>query len=126
MAQRLLVVVDHSANGRLALQLAGRLAESRRTTTTVLQLAAGTSEAAIRDGFASTSAETGNRGYLTVRTDACPAEIAVSQEVQNGYGMLMVGIENSEATRGVFHEQMLRIATAYAGPLALVIARGKS
>jgi len=123
--QRLLVVVDHSANGRLALQLAGRIAESRRTTITVLRLAARMSEVAIRDGFASTSAEAGNRAYLTLRTDARAAEVAVSQEVQKGYGMLMVGIENSEATPGVFHEKMSRIATAYAGPLALVFARGK-
>jgi Kef-type K+ transport system membrane component KefB/nucleotide-binding universal stress UspA family protein len=128
--ERLLVVVDDSANGKLALRLAGLIAGSRGITTTVLHLGRGTAETDIRaaiagtDSSASGHAEGKRKVHLTLRTDALPAESAVTREAQKGYGLLIVGIAKTVAQHSGFHEQISRIAAMYEGPLAVVVARG--
>jgi len=127
--ERLLVVVDASANGRLALRLAGLIAGSRGITTTVLHLGSGSAESEIRAAIAATESsrsqrEGARRVHLTLRTHAVPAESAVTKEAQKGYGLLILGIAKTLMPHGGFHEQISRIAALYEGPLAVVLARG--
>jgi Kef-type K+ transport system membrane component KefB/nucleotide-binding universal stress UspA family protein len=126
--ERLLAVVDDSANGKLALRLGGLIAGSRGIPTTVLHLGRGNAEAAVRGaiaGAASASQRPGKRKvHVTLRTHALPAESAVTREAQKGYGLLVLGIANTVAPHGGFHEHISRIAAMYEGPLAVVVARG--
>jgi Kef-type K+ transport system membrane component KefB/nucleotide-binding universal stress UspA family protein len=128
--ERLLVAADDSANGKLALRLAGLIAGSRGITTTVLHLGRENAEARVRaaigatGGAAADVAARTRRVHLTLRTEALPAESAVSREVQKGYGLLVLGVAKTVAPHGGFHEQVSRIAGVYEGPLALVVARG--
>lgn len=126
--ERLLVAVDDSTNGKLALRLAGLIAGSRGITTTVLHLGGRTAETAVRAAVAGRSAaehsDRRHKIHLTLRTDALAPESAVTREAQKGYGLLILGIANTEAPHGVFHEQISRVAATYAGPLAVVVARG--
>jgi nucleotide-binding universal stress UspA family protein len=127
--ERLLAVVDDSANGKLALRLAGLIAASRGITTTVLHLGRGNAEAAVRAaiaGAASVSEQAAGKRkvHVTLRTHALPAESAVTREARKGYGLLVLGIANTVAPHGGFHEHISRIAAMYEGPLAVVVARG--
>jgi Kef-type K+ transport system membrane component KefB/nucleotide-binding universal stress UspA family protein len=127
--ERLLVAVDDSANGKLALRLAGLIAGSRGITTTVLHLGRGSAEARVRAAIAKNSHASEPAGrihkiHLTLRTDALSAESAVTREAQKGYGLLVLGIAKTVAPHGGFHEQVSRIAAMYEGPLAVVVARG--
>jgi Kef-type K+ transport system membrane component KefB/nucleotide-binding universal stress UspA family protein len=128
--ERLLVAADDSANGRLAVRLAGLVAGSRGITTTVLHLGHGSAETSVRPAVAKIGnlsrphEARGQRVHLTLRTDALPAESAVIREAKKGYDLLIVGIANTVATHGGFHEQISRIAARYEGPLAVVVARG--
>ena len=125
--ERLLVLVDDSVNGRLAERLAGLIAGSREITTTVLHLGHQGHEAALR--ATSTGSSAGVNGertttHVMLHTDAFAAESAVGREVQKGYGLLVLGIANTEAPQGGFHEAIARIAAMYEGPFAVVVARG--
>jgi Kef-type K+ transport system membrane component KefB/nucleotide-binding universal stress UspA family protein len=128
--ERLLVAVDDSPNGKLAVRLAGLIAASRGITTTVLHLGRGGAEAAVRAAIAATGssasehAEGRRKVHLTLRTDALAAESAVTKEAQKGYGLLILGIAKTVAPHGGFDEQISRIAATYDGPLAVVVARG--
>jgi len=126
--ERLLVAVDDSANGKLALRLASLIAGSRGITTTVLHLGGrmpeGGVRAAVAAGSVSKHADRTRKVHLTLRTDALPAESAVSREAQKGYGLLILGIAKTTGPHGVFHEQVSRVASTYEGPLAVVVARG--
>jgi Kef-type K+ transport system membrane component KefB/nucleotide-binding universal stress UspA family protein len=128
--ERLLVAADDSANGRLAVRLAGLIAGSRGITTTVLHLGHGSAETSVRGAVAKIGnlsrphEARGQKVHLTLRTDALPAESAVTREAKKGYDLLIVGIANTVAAHGGFHEQISRIAAMYEGPLAVVVARG--
>ena len=126
--ERLLVAVDDSVNGRLAVRLAGLIAGSRGITTTVLHLGYGSPEAALRATSASSSVRTnGERGtttHVVLRADAFAADSAVGREIKKGYGLLILGIAKTEAQQGGFHEEIARVAAMYEGPLAVVVARG--
>ena len=126
--ERLLVAADDSANGKLAVRLAGLIAGSREITTTVLHLGRGSPEAALRAASAGSSAHTkgGRRpaAHVMLRTETFANDSAVSKEIQKGYGLLVLGIAKTEAAQGGFHEEIARIAAMYEGPLAVVVARG--
>jgi Kef-type K+ transport system membrane component KefB/nucleotide-binding universal stress UspA family protein len=126
--ERLLVAVDDSANGKLAVRLAGLIAGSREITTTVLHLGSGSPEAVLRAVSASSSAlAKGDRrttAHVMLRTGGVASDSAVGKEIQKGYGLLVLGIDRTEASQGGFHEEIARIAAIYEGPLAVVVARG--
>jgi Kef-type K+ transport system membrane component KefB/nucleotide-binding universal stress UspA family protein len=138
--ERLLVAVDGSANGRLALRLAALIAASRGITTTVLDLGGGLAggpgggkPAEVRAAIAAIAArggeeERGQRGqaraHVTLRTEALPPDAAVTREARKGYGLLVLGIAKTVAPHGGFDEEIGRIAAMYEGPLAVVVARG--
>jgi Kef-type K+ transport system membrane component KefB/nucleotide-binding universal stress UspA family protein len=128
--ERLLVAVDDSANGKLAVRLAGLMAGSQGITTTVLHLGRGSPEAAVRSAIAATARPSGpheerrRTAHVTFRTDTLPAESAVTREAQKGYGLLVLGIAKTVGPHGGFGEEIARIAAMYEGPLAVVVARG--
>jgi Kef-type K+ transport system membrane component KefB/nucleotide-binding universal stress UspA family protein len=127
--ERLLVAADDSANGKLALRLAGLIAGSRGITTTVLHLGRENAEARVRAAIGATGGAVDTAGrthkvHLTLRTEALPAESAVSRELQKGYGLLVLGVAKTVAPHGGFHDQVSRIAGIYEGPVAVVVARG--
>jgi Kef-type K+ transport system membrane component KefB/nucleotide-binding universal stress UspA family protein len=126
--ERLLVAVDDSVNGRLAERLAGLIAGSREITTTVLHLGHGSPGAALKSPSASSPAGmNGERGITTPRTtDTFATDSAVGREVRKGYGLLILGIANTEATQGGFDEEIARVAAMYEGPFVVVVARGKN
>lgn len=126
--ERLLVAVDDSANGKLALRLAGLIAASRGITTTVLHLGGG-SAAEVRAAIAGIAGrakdeEGRQRAHVTLRREVLPPDAAVTREAQKGYGLLVLGIAKTVAPHGGFHEEIGRIAAMYDGPLAVVVARG--
>ncbi len=124
--ERLLVVVDGSPNGRLALRLAGLLARSRGITTTVLHLGRETPQAAVKAAIAARGdwgpppAHERRGVHLTLRTNALSAESAVAREAHKGYGLLVLGIEKTMAQHGGFDEEIAHVAAAFDGPLAIV------
>jgi Kef-type K+ transport system membrane component KefB/nucleotide-binding universal stress UspA family protein len=123
--ERLLVAVDDSANGKLALRLAGMIAASRGITTTVLQLGGGSSADA-RAAIASRAKDEAGRpkAHVTLRTGSLPPDAAVTTEARKGYGLLVLGIAKTVAPHGGFDEEIGRIAATYDGPLAVIVARG--
>jgi nucleotide-binding universal stress UspA family protein len=99
--ERLLVAVDESTNGRLALHLAGLLAQSHAIPTTILHL---------KPSHPSQQAE--------------PPAAVVAREARKGYGFLLIGVDNAAAAPGGFDDGITRIAAGFGGPFAVVIARG--
>ena len=138
--ERLLVVVDDSANGRLALHLAGMLAQSRGIPVTVLhlewrELAQGIETTPQRRVKAAASGvnemdETEVRKARARRLDVAlhiaslTPEAAVTKEARKGYDLLMIGVERTTAAHGGFHEQIARTVSGFEGPLAVAVARG--
>lgn len=123
--ERLLVAADDSANGRLAVRLAGLIAGPRGITTTVLRLGSGSADMAATAGSSSRAGDKPRTpARVTLRSDGSPAGPAVAREVQRGYGLLVLGIANAESPQGGFHEEIGRIAAMHEGPLAVVVARG--
>jgi len=126
--ERLLLAVDESANGKLALRLAGLIAHSRGITTTVLHLgqrgpdSIGANIAATGE-FAARPTEN-RRAHVTLRTDALPVVSAVTKEVRKGYDLVVLGIAKTVAPHGGFSEEIADIASMYQGPLAIVVGRG--
>jgi Kef-type K+ transport system membrane component KefB/nucleotide-binding universal stress UspA family protein len=129
--ERLLVAVDNSANGKLAVHLAGLIAGSRKITTTVLHLGRGSPESALKAATAAiasspspTGEEKRTKAHVMLRTDSFATDSAVAREIQKGYGLLVLGIAKTEASEGGFHEEIARIAATFEGPLAVVVSRG--
>jgi nucleotide-binding universal stress UspA family protein len=129
--ERLLLAVDDSPNGKLALRLAGLIARSRGITTTVLQLGPRGPEGAVRAAITASdiappqpNTEQRRKVHVTLRTDALSAESAVTREAQKGYDLLVLGLSKTVAPHGGFEEEVARIAAMYEGPLAVVVARG--
>ena len=129
--ERLLLAVDHSANGRFASRLAGLIAGPRGLPTTVLP-SPGTAEAT--KDFIVAAAEDSNRAQreedrttpaeVTVRTVHAAPEDAVAHEARKGYDLLFVGIEHTRTQSGAFHPDVARVLARFDGPQAIVAAQG--
>jgi Kef-type K+ transport system membrane component KefB/nucleotide-binding universal stress UspA family protein len=138
--ERLLLVVDESPNGKLASRLAGLIAGQRGLPITVLPLQkAVPNTAKAKPEMDSEGAEiiakaaaerTGNGDEnetplaptdITVRTPEKPAEEALKEEATKGYDLLFIGAANTKKKSGGFHSDVARVASAFDGPLALVV-----
>ena len=151
--ERLLLAVDDSPNGRFASRLAGLLAGPRGIPVTVLRQAESAKpgdepERKSLDGperhapraperaeeTVKAAADRSKAQYrqeessqpldVTVRELDALAEHAVAEEAEKGYDLLFLGLENVRSTFGDFHPEVVRITSAFDGPLAIVSAHG--
>jgi Kef-type K+ transport system membrane component KefB/nucleotide-binding universal stress UspA family protein len=141
--ERLLIAVDQSANGRFTSRLAGLLAGSRGLPTTVLALSNGagangkhrqedaTNEAEAKEAVKTASEEAranddepARATDVTTRTPKASTAEAVASEAKKGYDLLFVGMQKMRR-KDAFHPDLMRIAGAFDGPLALVEAKGE-
>jgi Kef-type K+ transport system membrane component KefB/nucleotide-binding universal stress UspA family protein len=138
--ERLLVAADASPSGQLASHLSGLLAGVRGLPTTAVHfdytgaasLPGAERQAHRTEDVLQDAVETGGQAdsgaenaTVTLRVeDPQPAEAAISQAAEKGYGLLFIGREPaSEGDR--FHVQITRTAVRFGGPFAVVIARGE-
>ncbi len=142
---RLLVAVDSSPSGRFASRLAGLLAATRRTPTTVLQLeaadagaprnarserpdelvkAAAVTGAEVSTASAVPAAPAGDPVDVTLRIGTGEsARTAIASEAGKGYGLLLIGCEPA-AVGEAFAPQITRTVAGFSAAFALAIARG--
>jgi nucleotide-binding universal stress UspA family protein len=142
--ERLLVAVDSSPSGRFASHLAGLLAASRRTPTTILQLEALPAGAPPRRAAqrsdelakaAAAGAEARGGSEVGVAASGVPVDItlregagesvqtAVATEAHKGYGLLLIGCE--PAVMGdAFAPQITHGVAGFPGAFAIAIERG--
>jgi nucleotide-binding universal stress UspA family protein len=141
-AERLLLAVDESANGKFAARLAGCLAGARGLPVTVLHIGRRaprqvqqrdeptSAEAAIKAGAKSAAAVETEAGApppkvaITTRVRAGPTETAVADEARKGYDLLIAGLGKTGLDKGRIHRGVARVAAGFDGPLLVVAARG--
>ena len=58
-------------------------------------------------------------------SEATSHEEAVTTEAKKGYDLLFIGMDKMQMANGAFNSEMDRIAFAFEGPIAIVIAQGK-
>lgn len=141
--ERALVYVDDSANGRLAAALAGKFAARQGVLTTVLEPPAKDEDGNKgRDRLAAAfQAVVGNmpepagepplalaipplEQLLQART--ADTEDALAKEVTKGYSIAFVGIARPTASSAArFEEPLHGLATAFDGPIGIVINGGR-
>jgi len=137
--ERLLIVADASANGKLASRLAGLIAGANGMPTTLLEVGqSGDSENGENDEdrahalqaaaeAAKAAGAEDNRATVNVdvvrpKADAA-AEDAVATEAAKGYDFLTIGLEPL-AAKGAFDARVNAIANRFEGPLGVVLAHG--
>ncbi len=128
--ERLLLVVDESASGKLASHLVGLLSGIRRISTTVLHFdpatsdesaAAQRSEATVRAGVDQATAEKQDKVDITKRSrKSNTLDEAIGAEARKGYGLLVIGRES--VPRG-FDETIMRSVAAFGRSFAIAVAR---
>jgi Kef-type K+ transport system membrane component KefB/nucleotide-binding universal stress UspA family protein len=140
--ERLLLAADDSANGRFAARLAGLIGGSGAKPITVLDLRNGTSpqtsdqleqghEEAVKSAAETVmtleahpdAVKQGSVEIIT-RSKKASAPEAVAGEARKGYGLLVIGIENTRAPEGGLTKELTRIADGFEGALAVVAAHG--
>ncbi|WP_018260677.1 cation:proton antiporter domain-containing protein [Methylobacterium sp. WSM2598] len=137
--ERLLVVADQTAKGRFASRLAGLIAGARSMPVTVIRLGTAAEEAAREPGLervvrgaaevvqarlARQNEEVAPGLDVLEQQPGAPLEEAVTQEAAKGYDLLVVGIEPTTGPGGGFNAAVSTVAGSFAGPLAIVAARG--
>jgi Kef-type K+ transport system membrane component KefB/nucleotide-binding universal stress UspA family protein len=146
--ERLLLAIDDSPAGKLASRFAGLLAGPRGFPITVLAVAGRNDRkvkrklerektaresdepadmaalAAAKDPGKLKPNETSVKVDLTVRKLKAATSEAIAKEAKKGYDLLFIGVGNTRAPSGAFHQDVNRIAAAFEGPLAVVVANG--
>jgi Kef-type K+ transport system membrane component KefB/nucleotide-binding universal stress UspA family protein len=140
--ERLLVAADESPKGKFATRLAGLLAGRSGMPVTVLQVASHQASqglgadpsseltTSVEDaaGAARTQASESGTDILPVEVTARLADASIDQavtaEAQKGYDLLVIGIEPTVHADGGVNADVARAADGFAGPLALIAARG--
>ena len=143
--ERLLVVVDASANGKFATRIGGIIAGSNAMPTTVMHIA---TDEKTGNAAAEAEQEKAKRAGRTVKvaaerteqkkepeekTDAKidvttivepgPKPEAIAEEAKKGYGLMIVGLDKTVARRNEFHDDVTELAAGFDGPLAVADAR---
>jgi Kef-type K+ transport system membrane component KefB/nucleotide-binding universal stress UspA family protein len=139
--ERLLLAADDSANGRFASRLADLIAGSEKKPITVLDLsddgpskeldradeqheeADSAADAVAAPEAAATEEKRDKANVTTCPKQAQPHE-AVAREALKGYGLLVVGIENTRSPDGGFTPDITRITVGFQGAIAVVAGRG--
>ncbi len=143
--ERLLLAVDESSNGQFTSYIAGLLAGRRGTPVTVLPLVSDTSqrkdqkepaqaEVVIEDTIKSASERNRIRPkdepptpveVILRKKSETTSEEAVTIEAKKGYDLLFIGKDKMQTPNGAFSSEIDNIASAFAGPLAVVVAKGE-
>jgi Kef-type K+ transport system membrane component KefB/nucleotide-binding universal stress UspA family protein len=132
--ERLLVAVDHSANGRFAARLGGIVSAWRRIPTTVLELGspppatfAASAATVVQDAAETATAVTeapATKADVTTRGRRAIGGEAIVTEARKGYGLLVIGLDRMTRTDGGFDDDLTELVEGFDGPLGLVEARG--
>jgi Kef-type K+ transport system membrane component KefB/nucleotide-binding universal stress UspA family protein len=139
--ERLLLAADDSPNGKFASRLADLIAGTEKKPITVLDLSEngpstesdganeqheeteGAAEAFAAPEAAANEEKRGKAKVTTRPKRALPHE-AVAREALKGYGLLVVGIENTRSPDGGFTRDITRITAGFQGAIAVVAGRG--
>jgi len=140
--ERALVLLDDSANGRLAARLAGTFVAHRQVLTTVLDhtreapakgeisparaLLAGAVEAALAKMPPATEGAAAAAPRLSVdqllQAKAKVGDDAIEKEAGKGYSIVIVGIADPiQHAQHRFEEALQRVVDGFEGPVALVV-----
>ena len=127
--ERLLVAVDGSANGRFAARLGGILSAWRRIPVTVLELTEPAASASVTKAAAETAPHEGTQAAADVttarETSLGTAAEAIARESRKGYGLMLLGLEQTTgAGDGGFAAELSSARSGFEGPVAIVAARG--
>jgi Kef-type K+ transport system membrane component KefB/nucleotide-binding universal stress UspA family protein len=146
--ERLLLAVDDSPAGRFVSRLTGVVAGARGIPTTVLHLENDLAQPAsvppdpaaashmLQKDVEASAVKSADQTAQTdiIRPDRVPvktthasqgdADRAVAREAGKGYDLLLIGLDDMIGGDGGFHDNVSRIATGFAGPLAVVVTRG--
>jgi Kef-type K+ transport system membrane component KefB/nucleotide-binding universal stress UspA family protein len=141
--ERLLLAVDESSNARFAAHLAGLLAGGRGLPIPVLHVGArarlqrkkrneeespetAVIDAAKASAKASAEAEADSGGNIDVITRAREqtAAEAIAGEAKKGFDLLVVGMDKVVGGDGGFDKRIDDLTSGFAGPLAIVAAKG--
>ncbi len=137
--ERLLLAVDESTNARFAARIAGLLAGGRGTPITVLHIGARAKhqerkreddeshETAIRNAskaIASSDDEGTRDVEVTTRVREDRPGDAVVDEAKKGFDLLVVGMDKVTGSGDGFDRKIEDVAAGFAGPLAIVAAKG--
>jgi Kef-type K+ transport system membrane component KefB/nucleotide-binding universal stress UspA family protein len=140
--ERLLVAIDGSANGAMAIRVAGLIAGPRGIPLTVLDINKKRAAAAVEPRVAldqaaseflrrSRAAAPGGEqeepreiDASITSHDASPRD-AVMKEASKGFDLLIVGLDPTVAPTGGFSKKVTEVALAFEGPIAVVSARGE-
>ena len=145
--ERLLLAVDNSPNGRFASRLAGLIAGARGVPITVLAMkkdvaptqgkgeeagepAGGEHPAHQAISAAAADSQKSEPGQhqkidITIRKPEAQAAGTVAEEARKGYDLLFIGVEHTLGNSGRFHRDIVRIASEFDGPVAIVEAKGR-
>lgn len=119
--ERALVLVDGSANGRMAARLAGLIAGQQQMATTVLQQG---EIANLRTLVAAARASREQPSEADRLVVARPAheENALEREIERGYDIAFAGVERPIAVGSPqFEAPLQRLVTAFSGPVVIAL-----
>ncbi len=132
--ERLLVAVDHSANGRFAARLGGIVSAWRRIPITVVEVAqpspaetVASPAAVVKDAAETATTDneaTHEKADVLTRGGNETGGEAVVTEARKGYGLLLIGVDQTTGPNGGFHGELTSLAARFDGPLGIVDARG--
>jgi Kef-type K+ transport system membrane component KefB/nucleotide-binding universal stress UspA family protein len=143
--ERLLLVVDNSANGQFTSHIAGLVAGRRGMPITVLPLASANNKRPESKEGAEAHSLIGEiiRQAATISAARSkddqpnPVEVifrsapeptrqeAITTEAKKGYGLLFIGMDKMKTPSGAFNSKIDEIAAAFEGPMATIMAEGK-
>ena len=133
-----MVVADPTAKGRFAARIAGLIAGTRGMPVTVLPLAASgepsDGQTALAEtvrtaaGVVQARAPEGGKTSPDVAVNDAPGRedphAAVAKASKKGFDFLLVGVEPTGTPHGGFDTRIAKIVDEFAGPFAIVTARG--
>lgn len=127
--ERLLLAVDDSPDGRFVARLGGILSAWRRIPVTVLAVdrpapVAREAAAMVQEGADAAAEGPARKHDIITAPAAADSEAAVATEARKGYGLMLVGVGTAMAAQQEGNEASADLATAFAGPVGLVDARG--
>jgi Kef-type K+ transport system membrane component KefB/nucleotide-binding universal stress UspA family protein len=140
--ERLLLVVDDSANATFASRIAGAIAGSGEKPTTIIEMgptkwrggllgrSKDESRRKVREAAESTVTLVAHPGEQTrgavdvIARGRKASPEAIADEAQKGYDLLVLGLAQTRGPRGGFGPEITRIAAGFEGPLAVSITGG--